>query len=137
MEIFATIIKETDKAVLVSVKSYNRLTRVFNSSEVWIPKSAIISQSATTITVADWMAKKNIQILNGFTPDGQASLTWREDLNSLLSGIKDDDFRQEVRARIVRAFASRELGEDTIRTLAGIVKIDGDALWSIAKGYRW
>ena len=137
MEIFATIVKETDKAILVSVKSYNRLTRVFNTNEIWIPKSAIEAQTTTTITVATWMVKKNIQIFNAFTPDGQASLTWRDDLDALLSGIKDDDFRRSVRTNIVNAFANRELGEDVIRQLAGIIKVDGDALWSIAKGYRW
>lgn len=137
MEIFATIVKETDKAVLASVKSYNRMTCTFSTNEVWIPKSAIISHSATTITVAEWMTKKNIQLFNGFTPDGQASLTWRDDLDDLLANIKDAEYRQKVRTNIVNAFANRELGEDVIRQLAGIIKVDGDALWSIAKGYRW
>lgn len=57
---YLTVVRETEKAVLVNVPGEYDHVRETCSEQVWLPKSRIeISEEGKVVKMADWLAKKN------------------------------------------------------------------------------
>ena len=75
MEMFATIAKETEKAYFVSFQTRSHHAEypivrefVLQAEQMWMPKSVVVAQTATTITVAAWFLKTQLTLRLAYTP---------------------------------------------------------------------